>query len=471
MLQVTVIGSGAAGLAAGFRLQQAGHRVRMLERSDRLGSKLRSTRRDGFLLDQGALFIDGGHTRMLRIIEEAGLLDQVVPPTGGIATLRDGEVHRIGREHVLRDLRKTKLLSPGAKLHLARLIPELARARRRVSFEHAHRLGAYDGQTAEEWSRRLGDEVMDYVVGPALRQRFTAAPDARSRVDLLAAMRLLGARLATLRDGMSVYPERLAERFDTRLGAEAVAVREEAGGVWVSWRDGGGTELTEQTDGVVLAVPAREARQLLAGLDDWRREVLEAVEEGPVISANIAVDRAPAGLEASLIQVPRPVHADLASIVLDHHRGGRRTPPDRGLLTVTAIGEFSRRHLDDDDQTVAAQLLDAVHAILPGVLGNVQFVGVNRWHQQVNPVGHYRALARFREASEGDLRVQLAGDFLAPQSLESATAAGERAARRLLSALSHHREQRTERVAAMRRAAARAGPLPRHQSATPAREP
>lgn len=78
-LRITVIGSGASGLAAAFRLQQAGHRVRVLEQSDRIGSTLRSRREHEFLLDQGAFFLTSAHTRMLRIVEEAGLLDQIVP--------------------------------------------------------------------------------------------------------------------------------------------------------------------------------------------------------------------------------------------------------------------------------------------------------------------------------------------------------------------------------------------------------
>ncbi|HEY1967072.1 MAG TPA: FAD-dependent oxidoreductase [Pseudonocardia sp.] len=52
-LPIAVVGSGAAGLAAAFRLREAGHHVRLIERNDRLGGKMLTTRREGFTLEEG----------------------------------------------------------------------------------------------------------------------------------------------------------------------------------------------------------------------------------------------------------------------------------------------------------------------------------------------------------------------------------------------------------------------------------
>jgi protoporphyrinogen oxidase len=160
-LRITVIGSGASGLAAAFRLQQAGHRVRILEQSDRIGSTLRSRREHGFLLDQGAFFLTGAHTRMLRIVEEAGMLDQLVAGKLVIGTLRDGEVHEL---------------------------------------------------TGDRFAgRRPGRRLAEYLTGSSPRAFAAASPDSRSPVELLSAIRLLaGAQLVAFRGGMSTYPERLA---------------------------------------------------------------------------------------------------------------------------------------------------------------------------------------------------------------------------------------------------------------------
>ncbi|TXS40030.1 NAD(P)/FAD-dependent oxidoreductase [Streptomyces sp. OR43] len=48
-----VIGAGLAGLACALDLSRAGHRVALLEASDAVGGRMRTDRRDGFLLDRG----------------------------------------------------------------------------------------------------------------------------------------------------------------------------------------------------------------------------------------------------------------------------------------------------------------------------------------------------------------------------------------------------------------------------------
>jgi phytoene dehydrogenase-like protein len=60
---VAVVGSGAAGLAAAFRLQEAGHRVRLFERNTRLGGKMLTTRREGFTLEEGPSAMAGAGSR------------------------------------------------------------------------------------------------------------------------------------------------------------------------------------------------------------------------------------------------------------------------------------------------------------------------------------------------------------------------------------------------------------------------
>lgn len=53
MSQVVVIGAGVGGLATAARLAVKGHRVLVLEQSDRVGGKLATYRRDGFAFDTG----------------------------------------------------------------------------------------------------------------------------------------------------------------------------------------------------------------------------------------------------------------------------------------------------------------------------------------------------------------------------------------------------------------------------------
>jgi protoporphyrinogen/coproporphyrinogen III oxidase len=101
---IAVVGAGPAGLAAAIRLQQRGFAVRVFEATDRVGCKLRSSRRDGFLLDEGAYFLPTTHRALLALAEETGFADQIVPGGFVLATARDGAVHQIRGDHVLGDV-------------------------------------------------------------------------------------------------------------------------------------------------------------------------------------------------------------------------------------------------------------------------------------------------------------------------------------------------------------------------------
>jgi len=50
---VVVVGAGLSGLCCALRLHEAGREVVVVERSDRVGGRVATDRKDGFLLDRG----------------------------------------------------------------------------------------------------------------------------------------------------------------------------------------------------------------------------------------------------------------------------------------------------------------------------------------------------------------------------------------------------------------------------------
>ena len=88
-----VIGSGASGASAAFRLRQAGMAVRMVERDSRVGGRMRTEHINGFVVDIGAGLMPGTYKAVQRLMQDAGLihlLDQVNSPT---AIMRDRRMH------------------------------------------------------------------------------------------------------------------------------------------------------------------------------------------------------------------------------------------------------------------------------------------------------------------------------------------------------------------------------------------
>ncbi|MDT7605703.1 MAG: protoporphyrinogen/coproporphyrinogen oxidase, partial [Pseudonocardiales bacterium] len=82
---MAVIGTGPAGLAAAWRLREAGHQVKLFERNGQLGGRMRTVRRDGFQVEDGPSQIAGSYTRFIKILRESGLGNQLIPASTVLA--------------------------------------------------------------------------------------------------------------------------------------------------------------------------------------------------------------------------------------------------------------------------------------------------------------------------------------------------------------------------------------------------
>src|SRR5262245_8697816 len=133
-MRAIVVGAGIAGLAAGFRLQQAGFSVRVLEAEASVGGRMSSIDVDGFVMNRGAGMLPGSDRAIHRLALDVGLGD-CGRADGTIGIVRDGVIHRIATDHLVRDGMRTKLLSWRCKLRMARLALDALRIRPKLSYE------------------------------------------------------------------------------------------------------------------------------------------------------------------------------------------------------------------------------------------------------------------------------------------------------------------------------------------------
>lgn len=434
---VLVAGGGPSGLAAAYRLQQAGHRVRVLEAGPRAGSKMAVRRRDGFLLDTGAIFLPSTYDHLLGLAREIGLGPELAEGAFVFGLAAHGRIHHLDGKRPLRGFARLGSLSRRAKLECVRLAPEAGRSRLATP-ARIEEAGRFDTETLAAWAERaLTPELRERLISPAIRGIFASEPDQVSRVEFLGILALFaGARLLAFRGGMAAYPDALAARLDVTCGAEVREVLQTPDGARVTWRDAAG-EHVEDVRGCVVALPAQFAAGVRPDLEPWRAGWLGAVRRGKVLTPNIALSRAPANLHAAYTLVPRVEHPFLGGLSLDHLKGPGRVPPGKGLLTPTLMTAWCEAHFEDDDDTIAAAALAAVETLVPGSSAAAEFVEVTRWEQQYSPVGHYARLGEFRARTRRDDRtVHLAGEYLSAPNLNAATASGEAAAAALDRALS-----------------------------------
>ncbi len=79
---VVVVGAGLSGLACALDLCRAGRRVALLEASDGVGGRMRTDRRDGFLLDRGFQVFNTSYPQVKRRLDLRSL--RLRPFTAGV---------------------------------------------------------------------------------------------------------------------------------------------------------------------------------------------------------------------------------------------------------------------------------------------------------------------------------------------------------------------------------------------------
>jgi protoporphyrinogen/coproporphyrinogen III oxidase len=437
---VVIVGGGIAGLAAAFFLRDSPVRVTVLEGSPQLGGKLRVSDIAGVAVDEGAEALLVTRPEGTGLIAELGLGGERIDPgptSAGIWTL--GALRPLPRRQFmgvptdLAELAKSGVISDAG----------VARASQDLELPPTAR----DGDVAVAWyvGARLGAEVVDRLVDPLLggvyagrsddlsfdatlpalaaasRQYRSLAEAARS---LLPAPAPPGEKdggsapsrsvFTTLAGGLGTLPEFLAKASGAHVRTGAMA-RElsRAGGGWRLAVGSAAAPEQADADAVILAVPARPAGRLLAGVPGASAAVAAFAEISYASMAivTLAYPRSAfpvpglAGLGWSGYLVPavdgRAVKAVTFSTVKWPHLAGI---PDAGTepfeivrCSVGRIGEEALLQRADDE---LASLAAAELAAATGVRGGPAATRVTRWGGALPQytVGHLDRVARIRAA-------------------------------------------------------------------------
>ncbi len=213
-----------------------------------------------------------------------------------------------------------------------------------------------------------------------------------------------------------------AEPLDVSWGTRVAGIQSREKGWRVSLDDGG----EQFSDSVVLAIPAEQAAELLAGLhDDFAGRARRTVSRPCWALMAVFPDR---------LECADTLRGDDGEAVSWAARNGAKPGRDGSeSWVVHASPEWSEAHLEDDASSVAARLLDAfLHQSGAGARAPVH-MAAHRWrYAMVDPVDGPPALW------DATRKLGVCGDWLIAPRVESAWVSGTRLAETMLDSIDVH---------------------------------
>lgn len=450
-----VIGGGITGLAATERLVErlGGDAVLLVERDTRLGGKIRTDRRNGFVLEGGPdcfLAMKPGGVALCRHL---GIADRLV---GTNPALRRSFVKRGRRLHPLPDgitglvpsriapLVTTPLLSLGGRLRagLEVLVPR----RRNPAPE----------SVAGFARRRFGREAWDYLMEPLLSGIYAGDGDQLSldaTFPQLPAMEaahgsllrpMLLASLAkrpsngTSPAGFVTLPGGLGEIVEAlvnRLPGQAIRT---GAGVHRLYRRTDGTYRAELSDGhaveaetVLLATPANVAAGIMASLDTSLAAALDEIPFASVATVSLAFPRAavPRPLDGYGYVCPRAQGGEIVACTWTSNKFPGRVPAD-AVLVRAFVGRAGHDGIVyASDEVIVRQVREELAAI-HGIATAPALTSVVRWPKGMPQytMGHEARLARIAQRLEYWPGLHLAGSSYRGVGIPDCISAGWAAA-------------------------------------------
>lgn len=378
MTDLVVVGGGISGLAAGWEATRRGVDVIVLEAGDRPGGKLRTSPFAGVPLDEAADAFLARVPDGVELCAQLGLDGDLVSPTTGSAY--------VFSDHALRRLPAEQLLGVPTDLDAVAASGILSAdgiARACADLEAPDDNPGADEAVGALIRRRLGDEVLDRLVGPLVGGTWAADCDRLSLQTATPALAAARDRDASLvrgaaaaraetataagaedrpvfiapRGGMAQLVAALADALGDRLRTGAAVTGLERDGT--RWR----VEPAGITaDAIVLATPAFVTAPLVAGVAPEASHHLAGVDHASVALVSLTVPRSAIDhpLDGSGFLVPRTAGRFVTACSWVNSKWGHLDiDPDVAVLRASAGHDGDDRAVDaGDDALVAAMLID-----------------------------------------------------------------------------------------------------------------
>lgn len=438
-MKIGVIGGGISGLAAAYRLRQAGHDVMVMEAGDNVGGKVHSEQVDGFVVEHGPNGYLSSRLPQARLIKDLGLEAEIQPAEAAAKQrylFMRGALRAVPSD--LKALLKTDVISTRGRIQMAfePLIPKLKENIDESVYGFA--------------ARRFGEEAAELLVDPMITGIY--AGNARS-LSLRAASPTLhafeqrngsvlrgaiakklrgesGARghLTSLKGGMSTLIEAL-HRF---LGDDAVLVNHPIRRVRQmprGWRVFSKGNAPQTFDSLVFATPTYVTAELLASHAPDIVEPLEAIEYAPVgvVALGFREGTLPRALDGFGYLIPSSEQRKILGVLWPSTIFNGRAPAGFELIRTMVGGAWNPEALDQSDEDLKQMVLSELSATLGGPMPDPVFSRIIRWPQGIPQytIGHLDRVAAAEAAVAQLPNVHLAGNGLYGVSTSDCAARAE----------------------------------------------
>jgi protoporphyrinogen/coproporphyrinogen III oxidase len=436
MKRVVIVGSGLAGLSAGYRLQEQGCHVTVFETLGRVGGRVLSESEDGFLFDVGPTIVTDNYTEYIKLVRDMGLSDKLIDCAPEMAVVKGSDLHILNLRKPLRAFLNTKLLPPAAKLRLMARGVRLIKPLRGMNPYDLSNHAQYDTESIQAYLDRVfGRELNDLILDGVTRSMVTSSPAEASVVGFLAGAVTASGKMQTLKGGLQLLPSTLAEKLDVRLSSPVTAVRTTGRGVEVHYQSTSGVAGCEHADACVIATPFQAAVDMYEPLKAVAGELLSRSKDSGCCSLQLTYSR-PTTKEPFLVMVPKAASLEIGTLFLEHIKAPDRAPAGTSLITAFFPDQSGIDFTTWGDDRLTSTARDLIERLFPELRDHYLGARLKRWQSAGNhaDVGYYNALQKFLDDYPVDAPVQMAGDYMALPSQESAVVAGSRAAARVLAA-------------------------------------
>lgn len=434
-MKIAVIGAGLSGLAAAFRLQQAGHEVEVIEAEAHAGGRCKALHRDGFIIDTCPELAATSYRRWLALIRDAGLQDRLVKCPGTISMLQNGRLVDIDMGNLL-SVALTPVLSWNAKLRFARGAFRLRKQIRAVPHYLLDDVSLDDpNSSAEALSlQAFGAEVTDKLINPLLRPIGGVTLDMMSTL-LLPYTLSDWTQMVSLRGGLDVLPKTLAAGMKVGYRSTVQRVHSHANDVAIELVDADGSGHTLRYDKCLITAPYDQAEDLYPRFAEISNGYRQKMTFMRMLDVKLAYRKRPSS-KAGMVMISFKENPRLNVISLSHNKVDDRAPPGHALFSIfTEHKDYENMAALSDDAAIA-MLREQIENLYPEVRGHFQFAYLSRQTRvsYVPDAGFFHRTRQLWDAVGQEPRVQLGGDVFMFGGMEAAVASGERAAQRLVAA-------------------------------------